>query len=98
MILYWYVTRDIMNTVIMTIIIDLISSLPTLKKIWIQPWSETIKLYISSVAIAGFTIITLSNIDLNFIFWIYLIFINILIIGFGIGRRYYLRWWNSIFE
>lgn len=98
MFVYWYWTRNITNTVIITIIIDFVSCLPTLKKIWIQPWSETVKVYISSIIIASLTLITLDVMDINIIFWIYLIIINILIVWFAIGRRYYLKWWKSIFE
>ncbi len=99
LILYWLWTRNNTNTIILTIIIDLIASLPTLKKIWLQPWTETISIYFSSFLVAALTIISLMTFTFDTTaFWVYLIVINLSIISIGVCRRWYLKGWKSIFE
>ncbi len=99
LIAYWLWTRNNSNTIILTIIIDLIASLPTLKKAWLQPWTETISLYFSSFLVAALTILSLKTLTFDATaFWVYLIFINTSIINVCIFRRWYLKWWKSIFE
>ena len=42
LILYWIYSRNILNTVFLTMIIDFIAFLPTFKKWYLEPWTESI--------------------------------------------------------
>ncbi len=96
---FYFYTEDILLTVIFSIIIDFLGYLATLKKWWNQPWSETL---------FTFLVIGLSQLLILFTqwwitiessaFWIYVFTVNIIFISIAAGRRYYLKWWNSIFE
>ena len=99
LIMYWLWSRNTTYSVMLTVIIDAIASLPTLKKSWLQPWTETLSLYFSSCIIASLTLLSLTMFTFETsIFWIYLILINLSIIIIGISRRYYLKGWKSLFE
>ncbi len=97
---YWFVSKNILRTVILTLILDFIAFLPTFKKWWLQPWSETAIMYFMSALWQISTIFSLSwfeNIE-NMLFWWYLFVANLIFFFMVTIRRYYLRWWNSIFE
>ena len=100
LIVYWFISKDVLNTTILTLIIDFIAFLPTFKKGWIVPWTETIIVYFMSAVWQIATILSLSsfeNIE-SMLFWWYLFFANLSFAILVFFRRYYLRWWNSIFE
>ena len=97
---YWCVSRNSLNTVILTLILDCIAFLPTFKKWWIQPWTETVIMYFMSSIGQLATLLSLSWFDRieNALFWGYLFFANLIFFFMVILRRYYLKWWKSIFE
>ncbi len=100
LLIYYYFSRNIINTVILTAIIDLIAFLPTFKKWWLQPWTESILVYFMSSVSQVATLLSLSgfaNIE-NMIFWWYLFFANLTFFFMVALRRYSLKWWKSIFE
>ncbi len=97
--IYGILSRDFFHTILLTILIDILAYLPSVKKWWILPWSETnfawfltwvnntVMLFAiekSSFETLGFWIYNAS--------WAYLFCLMILF------RRCYLKWWHSIFE
>ncbi len=97
---YWIIFRNTLNTVILTALVDFIAFLPTFKKWWIAPWTESILVYFMSAMGQIFTLLSLSGFqDLeNMIFWWYLFFANLIFFFMVVLRRYTLKWWKSIFE
>lgn len=98
-ILYFFYTGNILNTVISTMIIDGIACLPTFKKWWIQPWTETTLSYSIGAFAQWFTILALNapNLETS-LYWGFIFFVDTFLVLFICGRRYYLKWWHSIFE
>jgi hypothetical protein len=96
---YFLITRNWINTVIMTIIIDLIAALPTVKKSWLQPWTETAWNYFIWWSAMVFTILALSapNLETS-LYWLSILFIDLTIVFILVFRRYYLKGYNSIFD
>ncbi len=100
LIFYWIMSQNILQTVIFTAVIDLIAFLPTFKKWWLQPWTESILIYFMSAVGQVFTLLALSwfqNTE-NMIFWWYLFFANLVFFFMVAFRRYFLKGWKSIFE
>lgn len=100
LIAYWFFSKNILYTVILTAIIDFIAFLPTFKKWWLQAWTESILIYFMSVVGQLFTLLSLAgtqNLE-NSIFWGYLFFANLTFFFMVFFRRWYLKGWNSIFE
>ncbi len=100
LIMYWLTSRNTLNTVFLTAIIDLIAFLPTFKKGWIAPWTESILMSLMSALGQIFTLLSLSNFENieNIIFWWSVCFVNLIFFSMVAIRRYYLKWWKSIFE
>lgn len=99
LLLYWKISWDVLNTVILTMIIDLIAYLPIFKKWWIAPWTETIWAYFLSGVNQIFTILALSSPNAETtLFWSYLLVSNFIFVGMVIGRRYFLKGYKWIFE
>lgn len=100
LIIYWVIERNTLNTVILTVAIDILAFLPTFKKWWLQPWTESILVYFMSAVGQVFTILSLSQIHNleSSLFWWYLFFANLTFFVMVFFRRWYLRWRNSIFE
>jgi hypothetical protein len=61
LVIYWFSSENILNTVILTLIIDLIAFLPTFKKWWIAPWTESILIYFMSAIGQIATLLSLSG-------------------------------------
>lgn len=100
LIFYWIYSWNILNTIIFTAIIDFVAFLPTFKKWWLQPWTESILIYFMSAVGQIFTLLSLSSFQNmeNMIFWWYLFFANLIFFIMVAFRRYYLKGWNSIFD
>ncbi len=98
-IIYLLVFKNLLNTVILTAIVDFIAILPTFKKWWLQPWTETIFNFFIWAISQLFIILALEapNLETS-IFWGYVFFIDIILVVLIMYRRYYLKWWKSIFE
>jgi hypothetical protein len=60
LILYWLVSWNVLSTVVLTAIIDVVAFLPTFKKWWLQPWTESIFIYFMSAVGQIFTLLSLS--------------------------------------
>ena len=91
---YWWMTKNILHTVILTTIVDLIAFLPTFKKWWLQPWTETIFFYFMwaiNQILTLFSLSSLGNLE-NTIFWFYLFFANWIFFLMVAYRRYSLKW------
>ncbi|MBP9812327.1 hypothetical protein KBC86_03015 [Candidatus Gracilibacteria bacterium] len=96
---YWWLSKNILHTVILTTIIDFIAFLPVFKKGWLQPWTETVFAYFMSGVNQIFTIGALSSPDLETsIFWIYMLVSNFIFCILVLYRRYSLKGWHSIFK
>ncbi len=98
-VLYLILFKNLENTAIFTAVIDFIALLPTFKKSWLQPWTETAWSFFIGWFSQLFTILALDapNIE-TMIFWWYILVMDLLLTFFILIRRWYLRWWNSIFE
>lgn len=96
---YFIITKNSINAVLITIVIDILAALPTLKKSWIQPWTETAWNYLIWWSAMLFTILALTspNFETSLYWWVVLI-VDISIVLVLIFRRWYLKWWKSIFE
>ncbi len=99
LLVYYFFSQNIINTVIFTVIIDFIAFLPTFKKGWLQPWTESILIYLLAWVNQIFTILSLSEFSMETsLFWGYIFFGNVIFFIMVAFRRYYLKWWNSIFD
>lgn len=96
---FYLYTRDILMTVILSVLIDFLGYLPSFKKWWLQPWSETLFTFFI-IGIAQLLILfTQENITLESgLFWGYAFLVNMIFITSIAARRYYLKGWKSIFE
>lgn len=96
---YWFISQDVFNTVILTLIVDLIAFLPVFKKGWLQPWTETVFAYFMAWINQIFTFLALAipNPETS-LFWIYLLISNIIFCIVVLYRRWSLKWWKSLFE
>ena len=98
-VLYLIVSRDIFHTILFTIVVDFIALLPTVKKGWIQPWTETTFNFFIAAMAQFFIILSLWAPDRDTaLFWWYVGIIDTILVVMILSRRYYLKWWNSIFE
>ena len=99
MLLYWYVSRNILNTVIFTCIIDVITFLPVIKKSWLLPWTETSIAWFTGILNMGFLYLAQTDATLETsLYWLTYVIVNALIVWVIIGRRFYLKGWESIFK
>lgn len=99
MLLYWYFTKNILNTVIFTCIIDVITFLPVIKKSWLLPWTETSLAWFTGILNMGFLYLAQTDATLETsLYWLTYVTVNALIVSVILGRRYYLKWWHSLFE
>lgn len=100
LVLFYSFTKNIYLTVWLTLIVDGIAFLPTFKKGWLQPWTETIIFYFAAGTTQIFALLSFSwwqSVEAT-AFWLYLLVANFLFFLMVFFRRYYLKWWNSIFE
>jgi hypothetical protein len=96
---FYFYTRDVLLTVIFSVVIDFLGYLPTLKKWWLQPWSETLFTFFV-IGIAQLLIIFAQG-DYTLassLFWGYSFIVNMIFVVLMVYRRYYLKGWGSIFE
>ncbi len=99
LILYWFLSGNILNTVILTMIIDFVAFLPVFKKWYLHPWTETIWATLLAGVNQIFTLLAITSPNPETtLFWGYLFFANLLFFFMVFFRRWYLRWWHSIFE
>lgn len=96
---FYFYTKDVLLTVILSIVIDFLGYLPTLKKGWILPWTETLfTFFILGVAQL---LILFTQADMTIessLFWIYVFIVNMTFVMIVGARRWYLKGWNSIFQ
>jgi hypothetical protein len=99
-ILYFLITRNTLHTVIATVIIDGLAFLPTYKKWWLQPWTETSWNYFIGGLAQLFVILSLSDMTNpeTYLYWGFVLVVDMIFVLLLISRRYYLKWWKSIFE
>ncbi len=95
----YLITQDALKAVIFTIIIDFLAYLATIKKWWLQPWTETIFTFFIVWVNHGLIILTQANITWEgSLFWWYIFVANFFVFFMILSRRWYLKWWKSIFE
>lgn len=61
----WYVTGDPFLAVILLIIVDIFSSYPTVRKTYVDPYSENIQVFVIEFIWLVFSILALSQINFN---------------------------------
>ncbi len=99
LLVYYFFSGNITNTVVLSMIIDFVAFLPTFKKWWLQPWTESILIYFLAWINQIFTLLALSSPNFETsLFWIYIFFANLIFFFMVAIRRWHLKWWNSIFE
>ncbi len=99
MLLYWYLSRNVLNTVIFTCIIDVITFLPVIKKSWLLPWTETCVSWFTGILNMWFLYLAQTGATLeSSLYWLAYVSVNALIVIVIISRRWYLKGWKSIFE
>lgn len=96
---FYFYTKDILLTVILSVVIDFLGYLPTLKKGWILPWAETLFTFFI-IGIAQLLILfTQTDITLeSSLFWVYAFVVNMFFVSIVCFRRWYLQGWKSIFH
>ncbi len=98
-VVYYTIYQNALYTVMLTILIDILAILPTFKKSWLAPWSETAINYFFSGLSHIFIVLSLeAPTSETMIFWIYIVGINSCLVVFMLSRRWYLKGWRSIFE
>ncbi len=99
MLRYWYFSNNILNTVIFTCIIDVITFLPVIKKSWLLPWTETSVAWFTGILNIWFLYLAQTDPTLETsLYWLTYVGVNALIVTVIISRRWYLRGWKSVFE
>lgn len=58
---FYFYTKDLLLTVIFSVIIDFLGYLPTIKKWWLTPWTESILIYFMSAVGQVATLLSLSR-------------------------------------
>jgi hypothetical protein len=97
--IYYWISRDTLMSIILAALIDLIAFLPTFKKAWIQPWSETLSFWLIGALVDTLTIASLiSPIPETVFFWGSAVVSHVVFVLMVVIRRYYLRWWSSIYH
>ncbi len=93
LLIYWLLSKNNLHTVILTACVDFIAFLPTFKKGWLTPWTESIFIYFMSAIGQIFTLFSLSNFEKgeNMIFWSYLFFANLAFFFMVSFRRFLIR-------
>lgn len=95
----YFLTEDALKAVIFTVIIDFLAYLATIKKWWLQPWTETIFTFLIVWVNHGLIIFTQETITWEWsLFWWYMFISNFFVFFMILFRRYYLKWWHSIFD
>lgn len=98
-IIYLIIYKNLYYTAIFTAIVDFIAILPTFKKSWLQPWTETAWNFFIGWVSQLFTVLAMNAPDVEtMIFWLYILIIDVILVIFIVSRRWYLKWWSSIFE
>jgi hypothetical protein len=98
-IIYFLITRNTLHTVISTVLIDALAFLPTWKKGWLSPWTETAWNYFIGGMAQLFVILSLEVINIeNSLYWGFVLVVDILFVVLLLSRRYYLKGYNSIFD
>ncbi|GAB0175300.1 MAG: hypothetical protein HHAS10_11790 [Candidatus Altimarinota bacterium] len=99
LIIYWYISQNILYTVIFSCIIDITIMLPIFKKSWISPWTETSIAWFTGILNIGFMYLAQSgaNVETS-LYWVVYITLNGIVVGILISRRYYLKGWKGIFQ
>jgi hypothetical protein len=97
--IYYWLSRDTLISVILAALVDLIAFLPTFKKAWIQPWSETLSFWLIGALVDVLSIASLMNPTPETVFfWGSAVVSHIVFVLMVACRRYYLKWWSSIFQ
>lgn len=96
---FYFYTKDLLLTIILSVVIDFLWYLPTIKKWWLQPWSETLFTFFI-IGISQFLIIfAQSEITLVWsLFWMYVFIVNMIFVSLVLCRRYFLRGRKSLFQ
>jgi hypothetical protein len=57
--IYYWISRETLISIVLAALIDLIAFLPTFKKTWIQPWSETLSFWLIGALVDTLSIASL---------------------------------------
>ncbi len=88
----WYITKNPLLALIMSIITDFIAFLPTMVKSWILPWTEEWVFYIFGIISSLLNILSLSIFNFEkSIFLIYFLLSNLALVLIIVLRRKYIK-------
>jgi hypothetical protein len=62
-ILVWWLTNNPLLSVVMVTVIDGMGYIPTLRKSWAEPWSETLSFWLAMAIVSVLTILSLGKIN-----------------------------------
>lgn len=87
-IVVWWLTKNPLLSVLMVTAIDGMGYIPTLRKSWEEPWSETLTFWLAMAAVSVLTILSLGEINwLTAPYLVVLAVLNILVLVVCILRR-----------
>lgn len=90
-VMLWIVTKDANLAILFSIIADGLAALPTIRKAFYNPETESENVYLGAIVAGALTILALKNYNLaNLGFPLYILILNIflvLLIKFKLGRR-----------
>ncbi len=96
-VLLWIITKDANLAILLSIIADGLAALPTIRKSFYYPETESAKVFLGGIISGGITILALKNYDLAHLgFPLYTFVINTILVSlikFKLGRRL-----NSLFS
>lgn len=87
-ILVWWLTKNPLLSVIMVTVIDGLGYIPTLRKSWVEPWSETLSFWFAMAIVSVLTILSLGEINwLTAPYLTVLAILNVLVLVVCVLRR-----------
>lgn len=90
--LVWYITKNPLLALVMSIIADFIAFLPTMIKSWFLPWTEEWMFYVFGIVSSFLNLLSLSVFNFEkSIFLIYFLLSNIALVLIIVLRRKYIK-------
>jgi hypothetical protein len=87
-IVVWWLTNNPLLSVLMVTVIDGMGYIPTLRKSWHEPWSETLSFWLAMTGVSILTILSLGEINLlTAPYLVVLAILNMLVLTICVIRR-----------
>lgn len=89
-IVLWRTTANPLTAIVMALLADFVSAMPTIRKTWLKPFSEYRPGYFISACSMIITLLTIKNWTFaTYAFPVYILLINFFLVGFISYARYY---------